>query len=168
MKLNRLIELSSQSGFYNLLLNIILRVKIPFNKPHRFRVKFIHPTQLIVTIPYIRKNKNHINSIHACALATASEFASGICLASALPENAFRIILKSLNMQYHFQAKSQTFISFEMSPTYIQNQIVEPLKKTDAILIECTVKAHDVNHNHISTGLITWQIKKWDKVKTPV
>ncbi|MBL0097002.1 MAG: DUF4442 domain-containing protein [Bacteroidetes bacterium] len=87
MNLNSLLEKAKTSGFYKWLFNIVLWRTIPFNQPHRLKVEQVKGDALLISIPFIRKNKNHINGIHACALATLCEYISGLSLARALPPN---------------------------------------------------------------------------------
>ena len=117
-------------------------------------------------LPYKRKNLNHIKGIHACALATVSEFATGFLLLSSLDATKYRIIMQRLEMAYHYQGKTDAFAAFEISPEWIRSQIEEPLRTNDAIIVPCEIKIHDTQGNHLSTGNIFWQIKDWAKVKT--
>ena len=73
MNIESILYKAQHSSFYNFLLNRILWRVIPFNSPHRFRIDVLDTWQLKVSIPYKRRNMNHLKGIHACALATASE-----------------------------------------------------------------------------------------------
>ena len=70
----------SKFGLYKL--NLGLGFVIPFNRPHRIRIREVGQDFVKTVIPYRRKNFNHIKGIHACGLATAAEFASGFHLLS--------------------------------------------------------------------------------------
>ncbi|GIL23375.1 MAG: hypothetical protein BroJett042_18880 [Bacteroidota bacterium] len=72
------------SGFYRWLLNIALDRMVPFNKPHGFKVIELEEYRLKTSLPYKRRNFNHIRGLHACGLATLSEFTTGFLLLSAL------------------------------------------------------------------------------------
>ncbi len=149
-----------------LLLNALLRFKIPFNQPHGFRVEPLKEGGIKVHIPYWRINRNHIKGIHACALATAAEYCSGLALLEHLDAAKYRLIMKSLHMDYHYQAKAHAHAVFAPSEAEIVQQVIEPLKSTDAVLYTARVELHDVKTNHLATGLITWQVKDWEKVRT--
>ena len=69
-----LIEKAKTSHLYLRFLNWGLYRMIPFNAPHGFEIAEITDWEVKTVLPYIRKNLNHINGIHACALATVSEF----------------------------------------------------------------------------------------------
>ena len=69
-------------------------------------------------------------------------------------------------MTYHYQAKTNVYVTFKMTQQQIDNDIVKPLQTQDAIFREYTVDVYDEQKNHICTGLINWQIKAWKNVKT--
>ena len=166
MDLQAIIRRSRTSGFTRWWLNALLRWKIPFNQPHGFRVQPLRGGGISVRIPYWRINRNHIKGIHACALATAAEYCSGLALLEHLDAKKFRLIMKSLHMDYHYQAKADAHAVFAPSAEEIVAQVIEPLRNSDAVLYTAHVELHDVKGNHLATGLITWQVKAWEKVRT--
>ncbi len=166
MDLPALIHRSRTSGFSRWLLNVALRWKIPFNQPHGFRVEPLAKVGIKVHIPYWRINRNHIKGIHACALATAAEYCSGLALLEHLDAKKYRLIMKSLHMDYHYQAKANVEAVFAPSGEEIAVQVIEPLRNSDAVLYTARVELHDVNGSHLATALITWQVKAWEKVRT--
>ena len=168
MQLRTIIEKAKTSSFYLWILNTVLWKKIPFNNPHKIKISGIDNNSITVTLPFIKKNQNHIHGIHACALATLSEYISGLMLMSCLSEKEHRIILKNISMTYHYQAKMEVHSKFLLTPEFIQSEVIEPLKNMDSVFKELTVETYDKNQNHICTGLINWQIKKWSTDKTKV
>lgn len=146
------------------LLNKSLRFLIPFNKPHGIQIIKTHQTGIEVKLPYIKANLNHLKSIHACALAVLSEYSCGLVLAVVLPENKFRLIIKELKMEYHYQAKTDVFVTFFLDKDFILNNIIEPLRTKEKILVEFKVDVFDLNKNKISTAFVQWQIKNWENV----
>lgn len=163
-----LLEKAKHSRLYLRLLNWGLSQMIPFNKPHGFEVVEITDWSLKTRLPFIRRNLNHIQGLHACALATLSEFTTGALLISKLQSRKFRIILQKLEMDYHFQGKRGAYGFFQISPEWLQNQVHGPLQTQEAVVVCCEIKIHDYKENHLSTGRVYWQIKPWDKVKTKV
>jgi acyl-coenzyme A thioesterase PaaI-like protein len=159
---NRILQKAKTSPFYLALLNWF----IPFNKPHGFRILEISDHHLRTIIPYRRKNFNHIRGLHACALATISEFTTGFLLVSKLDAKKYRLIMQRLEMDYHYQGKMDATATFTISEDWLQQQIYEPLQTQDAVVIICEVKIHDEQRNHLTTGKVYWQIKDWQKVKT--
>ncbi len=167
-KLYSLARKAKTSSFYLWLLNLVLLRAIPFNKPHRLKISAISDTEISVTAFNKRYNQNHIKGIHACLLATLCEYVSGLSLTMHLPANEYRIILKTIQMTYHYQAKLDVSVKFKLDREEIEKAILVPLKTEDAVFREFTVDAYDTASNHICTGLINWQIKAWKNAKLKI
>ena len=56
---------------------------IPFNSPHGISVVELGPEKYKVYLPRKRKNKNHLGTMLACAIATAAEYVSGLNIVQA-------------------------------------------------------------------------------------
>ncbi len=166
MDISKFIERARHSAFYLWLLNQGLHRMIPFNKPHDFRLVEIGDHHVKILIPYKRKNFNHIRGLHACALATTSEYATGFLLISKLGFDTYRIIMQRLEMDYHYQGKMDAIAEFAITPEWLERRISEPLKVQESVVVQCEIKIHDKQGKHLTTGLIHWQIKKWSSVKT--
>lgn len=164
--LTALIQKAKHSTFYLWTLNRVLWRAIPFNGRHKFRISEINDNGLTIVLPYKRKNMNHIKGLHACALATVCEYATGFTVNMLLPPNSCRLILKNIHMTYHYQGKTEASISFSMTKEEIESKILIPLQTSEKIFIELAAEVYDINKNHLCTGLINWQVKKWEKVKT--
>lgn len=146
-------------------LNFILQRGVPFNKPHNIRLIKVDADEVQAKIPYKRSNLNHIKGIHACGLATACEYSSGFLLLSNLGRD-YRLIMESLEMKYHYQAKKEAVATFKMSAEELKEKVIEPLKTEEKVYIRCEINCHDSEGNHLCTGWTNWQVKRWDKVKT--
>lgn len=168
MDLLKIIEKAKKSSFYLRLLNNGIASLVPFNKPHGFKVIEISSNHLKTMVPYRKSNLNHIKGIHACALATLSEFTTGFLLMTKLDQKKYRLIMHSLNMDYHYQAKMDAYASFFISQEWLDELIYKPLEVSEKVLVDCEVKIYDKETNHISTGNVKWQIKSWGQVKTKV
>ncbi len=165
-KLNILFEKAKTSSFFLWVLNYVLLRVVPFNKPHNINVIHIADHELTLCAKPTKNNRNHVKGIHACLLATLCEYASGLSLLTHISSTEYRIILKTINMTYHYQAKTNVYVTFKMSKEHIENEIIKPLQTQEAIFREYTVEVYDEQKNHICTGLINWQIKAWKNVKT--
>jgi acyl-coenzyme A thioesterase PaaI-like protein len=166
MNTTKLLLKARSSGFYRWLLNQALGRMIPFNRPHGFEVLKIEDFTLKILLPYRRKNLNHIRGLHACALATVSEFATGFLLISKLDPKKFRLIMQRLEMDYHYQGKMNAIAEFSISEQWLAQNIFTPLLTSESVVVNCQIKIHDQKGNHLSTGNVYWQIKDWTKVKT--
>lgn len=161
-----LIAKAKTSGFYLWILNKVLNRIIPFNLPHNFEILEISDTHIKTKLPFKRKNKNHIGGLHACALATLSEFTTGVMLLTGLDPKRYRLILKTLEVDYHYQGKMDAFASFSTTPAFMEEHIFEPLQKAEAVTLPCEVSIFDKEGNQLTTARVYWQIKDWKSVKT--
>lgn len=162
----QIMERAKTSKKYLTLLNFGLARMVPFNKPHGFRIIELGDDLVKVKIPYKRINFNHIKGIHACALATASEYSTGLVLLNKLSSKKYRIIMQKMEMDYHYQGKMDVVVTYELTDEWLKANVFDPLKSHESIVVVCIVESHDTNGNHLSTGNISWQVKPWDKVKT--
>ena len=76
--------------------------------------------------------------------------------------------MQRLEMEYHYQGKMDATAEFSVSEDWFAENIYNPLKGMDAVVVPCIVKIHDVQGNHLTTGKVFWQIKNWSKVRTKV
>ncbi len=164
----KIVEKAKHSAFYRRVLSWSLNRMVPFNKPHGLQVVKIADYSLKILIPYRKRNFNHIRGLHACVLATGSEFTTGFLLVSRLDASKYRLIMQRLEMDYHYQGKMDATAEFTVSEQWFEDNIYAPLKIQDAIVVPCEVKIHDVKGNHLTTGRVLWQIKNWSKVRTKV
>ncbi len=158
--LNALFSKAQHSGMWLWILNATLRFLIPFNAPHGIRIRSLTRNTIAVELPFKRANKNHVGGLHACALATASEFATGVVLLQQLGDN-YRILMKSLQMEYVYQGRTTALVEFTVEPGWIDRVILTPLKTANSVVVEVTTRAIDAAGNHLCTGSVRWHIKGW-------
>ncbi len=163
---SKLIEKAKHSAFWLWVLNQALSRMVPFNRPHKFKVMEIDDNFLKALIPYRSSNLNHIRGLHACALATISEFATGFLLVTRLDSKKFRLIMQRIEMDYHYQGKMNALAEFRISEDWLRQQIIVPLQTGESVVVPCEIKIHDVKGNHLTTGRVYWQIKDWTRVRT--
>jgi len=168
MDLHKLTAKASTSGFYLSVLNFFLNKTIPFNKPHGIKIVHIDDQSIETSLPYRRRNMNHIRGLHACALATLAEFTTGFMLVSKLNPKKYRIIMKSLRMDYQFQGKRDALAKFSITEDWLQKFIYQPLNSEDAVMNEMEIEVFDRDGNLLAVGHIDWQVKLWEKVRTKV
>lgn len=168
MNFEKYIAHAKRSAFGLFKLNLGLGFLIPFNRPHKIKIKEIGDDFVKTSIPYRRKNFNHIKGIHACGLATSAEFASGFLLLTKLGSKKYRLIMESLEMKYHYQAKSNVTAIFSADDVWINSNVIVPLSAAEQVYVRCEIKLIDDKENHVATGFTNWQIKEWTAVKTRV
>jgi len=162
----KILQKAKHSSFYLMLLNWSLNRMIPFNKPHGFKIIQIGDYRLKTLMPYRKSNFNHIRGLHACGLATISEFTTGFLLLSCLDMKKYRIIMQRMEMNYHYQGKMDAIAEFVISREWLDEKVIIPLQTAESVVVPCEVKIHDIKGNHLTTGTIFWQFKDWAKVKT--
>ena len=162
------INRAHKSKFHLWVLNFVGGFIIPFNQPHGIKILDLRKSDIKVKAPFKRLNKNHLNGIHACLLATLCEFCTGFLLISNLDPKQYRLILKSLKVDYLYQAKKDVFAHFHIDEAKLMAQLRNDLNASGVTELTCEIKITDTDNNHICTGFITWQIKDWSKVKTKV
>ena len=167
IKLIKLIDKAKHSKLKLFILNTLLSYGIPFNKPHGIKVVKITNNSVQTFIKSRRINHNHIRGIHACALATISEFASGLMLLSRLDPSEFRIIMKTISVNYHYQAKKNVISTSKLSEEKLE-EIKGSLRGSPSTEIEMLSECYDDDNNHICTAQIIWQIKSWSAVRTKI
>lgn len=157
---------AEQSRCFRFLLNAILSWVIPFNSPHGFKVCSLSKGRVTVKLPNKRVNRNHLNSIHACGLAALCEFTAGLAVMTFLEPSKYRIVLKSLNMDYQYRAKGDVQCPFEINLTDFQQAVILKLQDEDVVFYETSSSAFDTDGNLVCTATALWQIKSWSKVKS--
>ncbi len=162
----KIMQKAKHSAFYLKVLNWALYRMVPFNKPHGFRIVELGDYRLKTFMPYKKSNFNHIRGLHACGLATISEFATGFLLLSSLDMKKYRMILQRLEVNYLYQGKMDATAEFVISKTWLEEKVMNPLQQQDSVIVPCEVKVHDLKGNQLTTGIVYWQFKEWSKVKT--
>lgn len=165
---SRILERAQYSGFWRLVLNRMLSRMIPFNRPHGFAIAELGDDYLKVRLPYRRNNFNHIKGLHACALATLAEFTTGFMLIRKLDARKYRLIMKKLEMSYHYQGKSDATARFEVTESWLNEKVFRPLQTNEAVEVLCEVMLYDAEQNHLATGSVCWHVKPWSAVRTKV
>ena len=79
-------------------LDRLMRVALPFNRPHRISVSGVSQEEVLVTLPERRSNRNHLGGMHACAIATALEISSGASILIELRMRDYRIIMSRIGV----------------------------------------------------------------------
>jgi acyl-coenzyme A thioesterase PaaI-like protein len=149
-------------------LNFTLGRIIPFNRPHGFHVVELGEDHVRTGASYKRVNHNHIRGVHACAIATVAEFSAGLLLLSRLDPARYRLIMSKLDVDYVYQAKMGITAETKMDDLTLHEQVLEPLTTDESCSIVMETQIVDATGNRIATAHTTWQIKRWDKVRTKV
>lgn len=122
---------------------------IPYTGSVNPRVELIEPGKVIVKLKDQRKVRNHLNSIHAIALANIGEFTSGLVLFSKAPENAIAIITK-LEVEYLKKARGDLTAHAELLEGNYQNDMENVIK----------VEIKNTNNDIVTISTATWRIRR--------
>lgn len=162
-QLENILSKAYRSKFWLWILNKGLQRVIPFNAPHKFYIDKIDNNNIKVKIPYIRINLNHLKGIHACALATASEYACGFLLISRMSPSKYRLIMRSMHVDYIKQGKEDLFVNFTLSEERL-SEIKNRLLESQQCLEILEVEVRNVKGDLISIAKLEWQLKSWEKI----
>ncbi|MCH2199592.1 MAG: DUF4442 domain-containing protein [Flavobacteriales bacterium] len=166
MELKALFEKAKAGKRGRFILDRVLWKGIPFNRPHRFSIQELTDESVVVLIPFRKKNLNHLNGLHACALATGAEYASGLVMLQHFDPSSYRLIMKRIEIDYHYQGKTNGLVKFELPTSVVESEIKNALETQDAALFLCKVPVEDENGNLLCSAVVEWQIKPWTKVRT--
>jgi hypothetical protein len=147
------------------ILNTVFPQVIPFNRPHKFKIKSMDLSRVEVFAPLIRNNKNHLGTFHAIAQATIGELSAGLLLLRNFGMNKYRFILSNISIEYTFQAKTNLLASAEITSQEVAT-LEKELVESSKALINLTTTLKDTNSNVVSIVTTTWQLKNWAKVQT--
>lgn len=165
MTVMQLLNWCRGSSLKRWMMNHILWYVVPFNRPHAIKVTAVTEDGVQLKLPLIRKNCNHLKTLHACALATACEYATGLHLIRFLHTKEYRIILVEIRMEYLKQGRSDGYINFTADNNAIK-EITTMLQKESALIRTFETGVVNNKGELLCRGFITWQIKKWTAVKS--
>lgn len=136
----------------------LMQEVIPFNRPHRLRVVKLSEQECQVSLPWRRRNLNHLRTMHACALATAAEYASGLCVLSALGIENKRLIMSDLAMTYRRRAESACLATAKLPDSELKDLKAELEREgRGSFVLRSTVK--DAEGEVVADAEITWHVK---------
>jgi acyl-coenzyme A thioesterase PaaI-like protein len=84
----------------------LLGYYVPYTGTLGATVELLEPGRCVVVLRERRKLRNHLDSVHAMALANLGEMATGLALMNSLPDKA-RGILRRYHIEYLKKARGQ-------------------------------------------------------------
>lgn len=102
---------------------------------------------------------NHLNTLHACALATAAEYASGLCVLSALGVSGMRLIMSDLHMTYVRRAESACLATAVLLEDQLSTLTSELTREGRASMVLHS-KVVDASGEVVAKAQITWHVKR--------
>jgi acyl-coenzyme A thioesterase PaaI-like protein len=126
--------------------NQAVGLTVPYSGSTSPRVQEISPGRARVQLRDKRRIRNHLNSIHAIALANVLELTSGLAMMAALSSDV-RGIVRSLEVQYHKKARGLLEVTSDCQP---------PSSLTENTEFLATAEARDASGDVVSSISVTW------------
>ena len=146
-------------------LDKVLKVGIPFNAPHGFKIKTLNRDAVIIALPNKKLNHNHLGGVHACAMATVGEYAAGLSLLQSFGISKYRLIMSELSVKYTYQGRVD--LEGVCSPTQIDVEKVRIGLETEGKYSQpLKTIIRDLNGKEVAEVTTIWQLKNWEQVKT--
>lgn len=137
---------------------------IPFNKPHGFKFNKLDFEEVEVFLPYKRLNKNHLNTMHACAIATLGEFPAGLVLTKNLGSTNFRFVMTELKSTYNKHANTD-LRGISKLPKKKLDKLMSELESDGVAKIILFTDIMNTQDEKVAVVQTEWQVKDWIKVK---
>ncbi len=97
---------------------------VPYSGALGARVESLEPGHVVVRLRERRGVRNHLNSVHALALANMGEMASGLAMTTALPPG-IRSIVTGLSIEYRKKARGLLTAESRVSVPEVKGEDVE-------------------------------------------
>jgi len=134
------------------LFNELIKWRIPYTASISSRIILFESGHVRIALKDRRKIRNHLNSIHALALANLGEFASGLALMSSLPPDV-RGIPVNISTDYFKKARGLLIAESTVIPPRVMNDM------------EFKVKAdiRDKEGEIVATTTVSWRLSLCEK-----
>jgi acyl-coenzyme A thioesterase PaaI-like protein len=131
----------------HLLFNGFIKWKIPYTASISSRILLFDSGHLRIALKDRRKIRNHLNSIHALALANLGEYTSGLALLSSIPADV-RGIVVNISTDYFKKARG---------PLIAESRVTAP-QVTDDMEFKVTADLHDKEGDIVTTTTVFWRL----------
>jgi len=124
-----------------------LGIMVPYSGTLRARIMALEPGHCRVVLRERRRVRNHLNSVHAMALANLAEMATGLALNGGLPDRA-RAILTGFHIEYRKKARGTLVAECRCVPP------------ADNAEYDCAVSGEirDASGDVVATARAVWRI----------
>jgi len=138
----------------------LMRIALPFNRPHRIRIAQVDPEQVGIALPNRHKNHNHLGGMHACAIATALEFSSGASVLLEVGMRNYRIIMSRIEVDYMAKPQGDCMaLAKRNTPEVLELSGV--LEKEGVARVQLGASLYDASGEHCAQALVHWHLKAW-------
>ena len=141
----------------------LMQEVIPFNRPHAISVIELSPSSCKVYLPEKYRNKNHLRTMHACAIATAAEYVSGLNVVQAFDMEKFRLIMSRIEVDYVRRPDGYCHAESGISNEHM-SQINRELDAEGVSKFSLVSIVTDSKNEKVAEATVYWQVKSWQKV----
>lgn len=141
-------------------LDRLMRMALPFNRPHRIGIASVGTDQLEVSLPHRRSNCNHLGGMHACAMATALEFCSGASVLLEVGMRDYRIIMSRLEVDYLDKPKGDCVVRAQRNTPEVR-ELSGVLEKEGVARLALVSSLYDARGEHCAQARVHWHLKAW-------
>ena len=142
----------------------IMQEVIPFNRPHGISVVSLGKSNCKVFLPDRRRNRNHLGTMHACAIATAAEYVSGLNVVEAFDMSKHRLIMSKIEVNYIRRPNGFCHAISSMSDD-VFSRIINELDSEGVSSFPMKSVVIDSTNEQVAVATIHWQVKSWQKVR---
>jgi len=126
----------------------------PYSGTIKAEVLSLTPGSVQVALKDRRSIRNHLNSIHAIALANLGELASGLAMISAVPPNT-RAIVVNLEIEYLKKARGRLIAQGTAKPPKSISESINSLAVADI---------KDVEGDTVSRVKVHWRLSPYERL----
>lgn len=138
----------------------LMRMALPFNRPHRIRIAGVTEDHVEVSLPSRRSNFNHLGGMHACAIATALEFASGASILLEVGMQDYRIIMSRLEIDYLAKPKGNCTARAQRNTPAVLG-LTGVLESEGVARLVQPSSLYDASGEHCAEATVHWHLKAW-------
>jgi len=142
-------------------LDRLMRVALPFNRPHRIRIDAVSEEAVSVVLPNRKSNRNHLGGMHACAIAAALEFSSGASILLEVGMRDYRIIMGRLEIDYLAKPKGNCVAKAKRNTPDVQG-LTGVLEAEGVSQIAQRSSLYDASGEHCAEASVHWHLKAWE------
>ena len=142
----------------------LMRLALPFNRPHRIRIVEVDPGHVGIRLPDRRSNRNHLGGMHAGAIATALEFSSGAAVLLEVGMRDYRIIMSRLEVDYLAKPQGDCMAKAQRDTPEVSG-LSGVLKQEGVARVQLGAALFDARGEHCAQALVHWHLKAWDRSK---
>lgn len=120
----------------------------PYSGSIKAEVLSLTPGSVQVVLKDRHSVRNHLNSVHAIALANLGELASGLAMISAIPDNT-RAIVVNLDIEYIKKARGRLIAEGSATP---------PERITESVNSLALAEIRDADGDTVSRVKVHWRL----------